>query len=93
MVHSGRRIQSIKEREKAWRRIQLRSAPPGTPESGYMSHNLLWINGVMDRHGMIINIGPQPGRELYPNPTSPYYRMELEQIRIRNYPITNIILP
>ena len=43
----------------------------------------------MDEGCRILDCGPAPGRTNYPNPTSPYYQMELDEIFKRGY--TNYI--
>lgn len=40
----------------------------------------------MDEGYRILDLGPAPGRANYPGATSPYYRMELNEIRSRQYP-------
>ncbi len=60
--------------------------PPYLPPSQRMPHNRRWINDRMDEGCRIIDCGPAPGRRNYPNPTSPYYQMELDEIARRDYP-------
>jgi hypothetical protein len=40
----------------------------------------------MDEGCTIYDCGPAPGRANYPNPTSEYYQMELNEIDKRGYP-------
>jgi hypothetical protein len=40
----------------------------------------------MDEGCTIYDCGPVPGRANYPNPTSEYYQMELNEIAKRGYP-------
>ena len=60
--------------------------PPDAPPEQWMQNNQDWINQKMDQGCMILDCGAAPGRANYPNPTSPYYQMELDQIAQRNYP-------
>ena len=62
--------------------------PPNLPPDQWMDANRKWINDRMDEGCTIINCGPAPGRANYPDPTSPYYQMELDEIARRNYPTT-----
>ena len=66
-------------------------APAGAPRYLWMRNNELWINAVMDQECKIFDIGALPGRANFPWPTSPYYAMELQQIRLRDYPTTPIV--
>jgi hypothetical protein len=50
-----------------------------------MAENRQWINERMDEGCKIYDCGAAPGRANYPAPTSPYYRMELEEIAKRGY--------
>jgi hypothetical protein len=56
------------------------------PESEWMANNKHWINDRMDEGCTIIDCGASPLRDNYPNPTSDYYKMELDQIAARQYP-------
>lgn len=58
---------------------------PNLQPEDYMQANMDWINGKMDEGYCIFDCGPAPGRENYPDPTSPYYQMELDQIDQRGY--------
>jgi RHS repeat-associated protein len=60
--------------------------PPEAPPEQWMQNNKDWINQKMDEGCTILDCGAAPGRPNYPDPSSPYYQMELEQIRLRNYP-------
>jgi hypothetical protein len=60
--------------------------PPYLPPAERMPHNRTWINEQMDRGCTIIDCGAAPGRANYPNPTSRYYQMELDEIARRGYP-------
>jgi hypothetical protein len=64
--------------------------PPVAPRNQWMENNRQWINDRMDEGCTIYNCGPAPGRANYPNPTSPYYQMELDEIAKRNYPIIEV---
>jgi hypothetical protein len=64
--------------------------PPAAPRSQWMDNNRQWINDRMDEGCTIYNCGPAPGRSNYPDPTSPYFKMELDEIAKRNYPMTEI---
>ena len=59
--------------------------PTKTPPEKWMENNRRWINEKMDQGCRILDCGPAPGRANYPNPTSPYYKTELEQINQRGY--------
>jgi RHS repeat-associated protein len=60
--------------------------PPEAPPSEWMENNRQWINDRMDEGCTIYDCGPAPGRANYPNPTSEYYQMELNEIAKRGYP-------
>ncbi len=62
--------------------------PPKAPPEQWMENNRKWINDRMDEGCTIINCGPAPGRANYPNPTSDYYKMELDEIARRGYPMS-----
>ncbi len=47
--------------------------------------NRVWINRVMDRELAILDIGTAQFGENYPEPSSKYYKLELEEIADRNY--------
>ena len=66
-------------------------SPPEAPEEMWMQNNENWINQVMDEGCKILDGGPEPGRPNFPEPTSPYYEKELEQIVKRGYPTTPVI--
>ena len=51
-----------------------------------MAHNRVWINEQMNQGRGIIDVGPAPGRANFPEPTSPWYAMERDQIAQRDYP-------
>ncbi|MDO1530470.1 RHS repeat-associated core domain-containing protein [Fulvimonas sp. R45] len=59
--------------------------PPEAPPEQWMQNNRDWINQKMDEGCTILDCGAAPGRTNYPNPTSPYYQMELDQIMSRGY--------
>jgi hypothetical protein len=65
-------------------------APDGPPYL-WMRNSELWINQVMDQRCRIFDIGASPGRDNFPWPTSGYYVMELQQIRLRDYPTIPIL--
>ena len=77
---ADRVIPTAKARGANW--YDPRKAPP----EKWMENNQKWINEKMDQGCRILDCGAAPGRANYPNPTSPYYKMELEQINQRNYP-------
>ena len=60
--------------------------PPDLPPDQWMKSNQDWINQKMDEGCTILDGGAAPGRSNFPNPTSPYYQVEQQQIRQRNYP-------
>ena len=62
--------------------------PPTAPESEWMENNRKWINDRMDEGCTIYDCGAAPGRANYPNPTSPDYQMELDEIAKRGYTTT-----
>jgi hypothetical protein len=59
--------------------------PPDAPPTQWMENNRRWINERMDEGCRILDCGAAPGRPNYPNPTSPYYQMELDEIAKRGY--------
>jgi RHS repeat-associated protein len=59
--------------------------PRGSNPETWMRNNRRWINKQMDQGCRIFDCGPAPGRTNYPGPTSPSYKMELDQIRQRSY--------
>lgn len=59
--------------------------PGWLPPAERMPRNRDWINQKMDEGCLIIDCGPAPGRTNFPDPTSPYYKMELEEIAKRGY--------
>jgi hypothetical protein len=61
-------------------------ADPTAPREMWMKNNRDWIRKQMDDGCTIYDCGPAPGRSNFPNPTSPYYQMELDEIGLRNYP-------
>jgi hypothetical protein len=64
--------------------------PPPAPRDRWMPNNRAWINDRMDEGCLIYNCGPAPGRANYPNPTSEYYMMQLDEIAKRDYPMFEI---
>ena len=64
--------------------------PPVAPEQEWMINNRKWINARMDEGCTIYNCGAALGRANYPDATSPYYQMELDQIARRGYPTLEI---
>lgn len=60
--------------------------PPKAPPEQWMDNNRRWINERMDEGCTIFDCGAAPGRANYPEPTSPYYKMEQEEIAKRGYP-------
>ena len=60
--------------------------PLDAPPSEWMENNRQWINDRMDEGCTIYDCGAAPGRVNYPDPTSPYYQMELDEIAKRGYP-------
>ena len=61
-------------------------ADPTAPREMWMKNNRDWIRKQMDDEYAIYDCGPAPGRSNFPSPTSPYYKMELDEIGLRNYP-------
>lgn len=59
-------------------------ADPSAPREQWMENNRSWIRKQMDDGCTIYDCGPAPGRAEYPGPTSPYYKMELDELR--DYP-------
>jgi RHS repeat-associated protein len=64
--------------------------PPDAPPAQWMENNRRWINERMDEGCTIFDCGAAPGRAKYPEPTSPYYQMELDEIAKRGYPTTRV---
>jgi hypothetical protein len=75
----GRVIPTAQSRGAGWYN------PPDAPPAQWMQNNQNWINQKMDGGCMILDCGAAPGRANYPNATSPYYQMELDQIQQRGY--------
>jgi len=50
-----------------------------------MAHNRYWINEQMNQGNTIVDIGPAPGRANYPEPTSPWYQMERDELQRRDH--------
>jgi hypothetical protein len=63
---------------------------PEAPPEEWMENNRQWINDRMDEGCTIYDCGAAPGRANYPDPTSPYYKMELGEIGNRGYPTTPV---
>ena len=59
-------------------------ADPSAPRETWMENNRAWIRKQMEDGCTVYDCGPAPGRANFPGPTSPYYKMELEELR--NYP-------
>jgi hypothetical protein len=64
--------------------------PPKAPPEQWMGNNQKWINKKMDDGCRILDCGAAPGRANYPGATSPYYKMELDQIKTRKYPVEKV---
>jgi hypothetical protein len=64
--------------------------PPDAPPSEWMENNRQWINDRMDEGCTNLRLRAAPGRVNYPDPTSPYYQMELDEIAKRGYPTTPV---
>jgi hypothetical protein len=60
--------------------------PPEAPPSEWMKNNRQWINDRLDEGRTVYDCGPAPGRANYPDPTSEYYQMELNEIAKEGYP-------
>ena len=59
-------------------------ADPSAPRERWMENNRAWIRKQMEDGCIVYDCGPAPGRANFPGPTSPYYKMELEELR--DYP-------
>jgi RHS repeat-associated protein len=59
--------------------------PADAPPEQWMENNRRWINDRMEEGCTIIDCGPAPGRANFPDATSPYYQMELNEIAARDY--------
>ena len=59
--------------------------PVEASESQWLGNNKNWINDKMDAGYKIYDVGPAPGRAMYPEATSKFYRMEIEEIANRGY--------
>lgn len=81
---AGRVIPTAESRGASWYN------PPDAPPEQWMQNNKDWINQKMDQGCTIIDCGAAPGRTNFPNATSPYYQMELDQILQRGYPVQKI---
>ncbi len=60
--------------------------PRGKNPESWMENNRRWINKKMNEGCRVLDCGAAPGRSNYPGPTSPYYKMELNQMQKRSYP-------
>jgi len=60
------------------------SNPEAYTSEGLLAHNAAQIDTWMSEGRTVIDIGPEPGREMWPLPTSPNYAME--QGMLGNYP-------
>ncbi|HKY16438.1 MAG TPA: DUF6531 domain-containing protein [Microthrixaceae bacterium] len=60
--------------------------PPFTSDAASMAHNRYWINEQMNQGRNLIDVGPARGRPNYPEPSSPWYQMERDQVAARDYP-------
>ena len=67
--------------------------PPDSPPSEWMENNRQWIHDQMHQGKTIYDAGAAPGRANFPEPTSPYYKMELGEIGNRGYPTTPVDVP
>jgi hypothetical protein len=76
---AGRVIPTAESRGAGWYN------PPDAPPAQWMQNNQNWINQQMNSRCMILDCGAAPGRTNFPNATSPYYQMELDQIQQRGY--------
>jgi hypothetical protein len=56
-------------------------ADPTAPRETWMENNRTWIRKQMDDGCTIYDCGPAPGRANFRGPTSPYYKMELDELR------------
>jgi RHS repeat-associated protein len=77
----GRVIPTAEENGASW----YEPDPTAAPED-WMQNNKDWINQKMDDGCTILDCGAAPGRTNFPDATSPYYQMELQQIQQRTYP-------
>lgn len=50
-----------------------------------LAHNRYWVNEMMNQGRGVIDIGAAPGRANWPNPTSPWFAMEQDQVIARAY--------
>jgi hypothetical protein len=64
--------------------------PRNSVAENFQKNNERWINKKMNEGCRILDCGAAPGRRNFPDPTSPNYKMELEQVSKRNYPIEHI---
>jgi hypothetical protein len=60
--------------------------PPFSNDAQSLAHNRYWINEQMNQGKTLIDIGPAYGRPGYPGPSSPWYKMELDEVARRHYP-------
>ncbi|MDP2005271.1 MAG: RHS repeat-associated core domain-containing protein [Rubrivivax sp.] len=81
---ASRVIPTAKEAGADWYR------PRNGAAENFMRNNKRWINRKMDKGCRILDCGAAPGRKSYPRPTSPNYKMELEQIEKQSYPTKTI---
>lgn len=76
---AGRVIPTARSRGAAW------YDPPNAPPEKWMQNQRDWINRQLDEGCTILDCGAAPGRANFPNPTSPYYQAELDEIFRRGY--------
>ena len=55
-------------------------ADPTAPREMWMENNRLWIRKQVEDGCTVYDCGPAPGRSNFPEPTSPYYKMELGEL-------------
>lgn len=59
--------------------------PPDAPPDKWMENNRNWIIQKMNVGCRILDCGPDPSRENFPEPTSRFYKMERDEIKRREY--------
>jgi hypothetical protein len=67
-------------------RAEWYDPPPFSNDAQSLAHNRYWINEQMNQGKTLIDIGPAYGRPGYPGPSSPWYKMELDEVARRHYP-------
>ena len=61
--------------------FETRTFETDLPQGQWMEQDRQWIRDRIANHETVVDIGPQEGRANYPGATSPYYQMELNELK------------